>query len=403
MEVTVYNDQCLFKEWIDDNKARLYDMFGNQLKKHGLWIVTITYTAPGCSINAWMHKDKNVVLSAKAKAAMVGDLSAELQWTDKITDKDWCHYSAKSVSNMPKTKTTPVTSEAHAIRLVPKGSHSKSGNRPPNATASGSHNLKHTSPQRHSGYTSPQSPNGRPTRSLSRKQAIGPIGNHMEVSKPDGEITYESDSKSPAVTDSELSPVSSHPEKADVSASRAATPVKYTLQSYPQDPEACDGVVMFYDGLYADPLEWWVEGAKNAASMILGLGKSIREMKTARVEDPDLTHYDFASYDKGVQDQNHPDTDNMNQTIRRENPSPRLDTYDSHDLDYNPDKDEGVHPRSWPAKDPSLRASSFVTNRMSHVSEISKRSNGSPRRPVTLDEKNHRISVPSRERTSYPG
>lgn len=34
-------------------------------------------------------------MSVKAKANMMGELGGELDWTDKLTDKDWSHYTGK--------------------------------------------------------------------------------------------------------------------------------------------------------------------------------------------------------------------------------------------------------------------------------------------------------------------
>lgn len=34
-------------------------------------------------------------MSVKAKANMMGELGGDLDWTDKLTDKDWSHYSGK--------------------------------------------------------------------------------------------------------------------------------------------------------------------------------------------------------------------------------------------------------------------------------------------------------------------
>lgn len=34
-------------------------------------------------------------MSVKAKASMMGELGSELNWTDKLTDKDWSHYSGE--------------------------------------------------------------------------------------------------------------------------------------------------------------------------------------------------------------------------------------------------------------------------------------------------------------------
>jgi len=93
--LTAYNDERLFLAWLDANKSRLYKAYGTELRRYGMWIVTRTHVAPGCSINAWIDDSKEAIVSLKAKAAMLGELGEELNWTDKLTDKDWCHYTAK--------------------------------------------------------------------------------------------------------------------------------------------------------------------------------------------------------------------------------------------------------------------------------------------------------------------
>ena len=93
--LTSYNDETLFQSWLGTNKALLSALHGPQLRRYGLRIITRTYTAPGCSINAWEDKDKEANMSVKAKANMMGELGGELDWTDKLTDKDWSHYSGK--------------------------------------------------------------------------------------------------------------------------------------------------------------------------------------------------------------------------------------------------------------------------------------------------------------------
>ena len=93
--LTSFKDEALFQSWLSANKALLSSSYGPQLRRHGLRIVTKTYTAPNCSINAWEDKDKEANMSMKAKANMMGELGSELDWTDRVTDKDWSHYSGK--------------------------------------------------------------------------------------------------------------------------------------------------------------------------------------------------------------------------------------------------------------------------------------------------------------------
>ena len=94
--LVTYNDENLFRAWLDANRAQLSAIYGEQLRRYGLRIVTRTYTAPRCSINAWDSKDKEASMSVKAKANMVGDLGGDLEWSERNMDKDWSHYSGNS-------------------------------------------------------------------------------------------------------------------------------------------------------------------------------------------------------------------------------------------------------------------------------------------------------------------
>lgn len=94
--LTAYNDERLFLRWLDANKRRLYERYGPQLRKYGSWIVTRTYTCSGASINAWSDSNSATELTARAKAAMLGELGEELDWKDTMSSRDWSQYSAKS-------------------------------------------------------------------------------------------------------------------------------------------------------------------------------------------------------------------------------------------------------------------------------------------------------------------
>ena len=93
--LTSYNDEILFHSWLTANKSLLSLTYGHQLRHHGLIVVTRTYTAPCCSINAWVDRDNEANMSVKAKANMMGELGETLDLTDKLTDQDWSHYSGK--------------------------------------------------------------------------------------------------------------------------------------------------------------------------------------------------------------------------------------------------------------------------------------------------------------------
>ena len=93
--LTSYNDETLFHAWLATNKPKLSTLYGSVLRRHGLHLITRTYTSSGCSINAWNAKDKEVNITMKAKASMLGDLEGDLEWTERLTDKDWSHYYGK--------------------------------------------------------------------------------------------------------------------------------------------------------------------------------------------------------------------------------------------------------------------------------------------------------------------
>ncbi len=93
--LTSYDDETLFRSWLATNRSQLSSLYGAELRRYGLWIVTRTYTCQHCSINAWDSSGKEANMTMKAKANMLGDLGGDLEWTERLTDKDWSHYYAK--------------------------------------------------------------------------------------------------------------------------------------------------------------------------------------------------------------------------------------------------------------------------------------------------------------------
>jgi hypothetical protein len=90
---TAYNDEKLLRQWIAKNKKELSVHHGSQLCRHGLFLVTKTYRTPRASINASMEQGKEILLSAKMKAQILGDDGIKLGLDDHLTDKDWNIYA----------------------------------------------------------------------------------------------------------------------------------------------------------------------------------------------------------------------------------------------------------------------------------------------------------------------
>ena len=91
-----YNDERLFRAWLAANRAALAARHGAELRRYGLWLVTRTHSARGCSINAWFKANRSALVSVKAKAAMLGELGQGLDAADEVFDKDWCHYRSRA-------------------------------------------------------------------------------------------------------------------------------------------------------------------------------------------------------------------------------------------------------------------------------------------------------------------
>jgi hypothetical protein len=90
---TAYNDEKLLRRWVAENKKELSVRHGSQLCRYGLFLVTKTYRTPQASINAWMEKDKEILLSAKAKEQLLGDDGLTLGLNHELSDKDWTLYA----------------------------------------------------------------------------------------------------------------------------------------------------------------------------------------------------------------------------------------------------------------------------------------------------------------------
>ena len=394
VEVTAYNDESLFKEWIEANMAQLYNRFGHQLKKYGLWIVTITYTAPGCSINVWMDKDKDAVLSAKAKAAMVGDFGAELDWTDKITDKDWCHYTAKPATGVAEKRSTAAHSKVQAISLARAGSRQQSRSYSPVGTAKFSRPPV-SAPQRDLSQQRVQSVDDKYSGSLSRKPVISPIGNYTASPTVYREPNNTMIDRGTSPLEREASSSSSITEKPDYTPSQMTTPSTAHAQRALRDPGESQGVVMFYDGIYIDPIEWWIESAKSAAVQAFGLRKNDHDTTNSSGARPhcfaplctDSTSQMEFTYDQGY---------NTGRGYSE-------DRYGDSDVEYYPEKDEGVHPRYWPPRDPGLWANRSAANRISPDCRRSKRGDEPLDRLEQSDRSNRRYTMPYRSTKTGSG
>lgn len=352
MTVTALNDECLFKDWVESNKPFLYSPFGRELKKYSMWVVTVTYTAPGCSINAWLNKDKEALLSAKAKASMVGDYGAQLDWTDQITDKDWCHYSGDPTkwSEKDMKQVTSQPGSTARIQIIPKRSEQRDPTCP--VTKLDIPTMKAATASRNDQQpNSAQDLDGQPASHLAMKADSRPVVNHSSLRSD----THEANA--------ERTPPNEHPVPRPRSSSvdrrngRHRSPSNTGvagMKAPPTSPAKNDGVVLFFDGIRVDQVDWWIEGLKD-------LTFSIFVSSPARPGDGIASHHErHLSKHLSVQ----PPISQLpiwatKETTGREqysllHISSGEKYYSDADEDYNPAKDEGVYPSDWPRKSNSL-------------------------------------------------
>ena len=256
-----------------------------------------------------MDSKTDAVLSAKAQADMAGEFGAELDWTDKLTDKDWCHYTAKPVGALRGSKET---------------SSFKSSTRQMQAD--------------------------------SRKLGSG--------------------SRSP-----------------DAAASSMTSILVTPQQSSPLEPAGSEGMVMFYNGHYADSLEWWVVGAKSVSTSLFGtkLGDAVED---EILEHRGHTRRGAAHCNTCIRVQSIANKDDMKYSTDKRNAKSNLSCDDNFEADYDPEKDEGVHPRHWPPRNPSLRTSRHAEKQTSHVGADFERADFESGHRQSLGERYRRDGIP---------
>ena len=257
------------------------------------------------------------MLSAKAQADMAGEFGAELDWTDKLTDKDWCHYTAQPVGALRGSKGTP--SKSSTRQMQPDSRKLGSGSRSPDAAASSVISI----------LVTPQ-------------------------------------------------------------------------QSSPLEPASSEGVVMFYNGHYADSLEWWFVGAKSVSTSLFGtkLGDG--------VEDDILEHHGHprrgAAYcNTCIRVQSLAHKEDMRYSSNGREATSNLSSDDSFEEDYDPEKDEGVHPQHWPPRNSSLRTSRHPEKRTSRVGADSEHTDLGSSHRQSRGERYRRDGVPHGDMGSSAG
>lgn len=75
-----------------DNALKFLEKYPDEIKYHGLWIVTSIYTTEKCSILMWHEEGKKVDVGFSADVTNIGSLKSDLEWYGASTDAGWSEY-----------------------------------------------------------------------------------------------------------------------------------------------------------------------------------------------------------------------------------------------------------------------------------------------------------------------
>ncbi|KAK3991451.1 hypothetical protein QBC44DRAFT_367904 [Cladorrhinum sp. PSN332] len=86
-----FDSRELSCKWLKKNSAALREDFPD-LKKHGVYISTWTYSASNIHVNAWEGREHRVMLGFQVGATGIGSLGPETSWARGHTSNGWAHF-----------------------------------------------------------------------------------------------------------------------------------------------------------------------------------------------------------------------------------------------------------------------------------------------------------------------
>lgn len=89
-----YYHETPFLNWFSKNAKAILKKFP-EVKRHDVWIVTQTCSAPECSLNAWRAKEKEVAVGFYASASAVAGLEAKGKWYTASDDGGWNYFKGE--------------------------------------------------------------------------------------------------------------------------------------------------------------------------------------------------------------------------------------------------------------------------------------------------------------------
>lgn len=86
-----------FKDWVRDNAVELAKK-RKEVLEYGLWVITSTWVADECAINAWSGAGRGVSVGFKAGVVEIGELAPSGEWWEDGRDGGWIRAKALKVS-----------------------------------------------------------------------------------------------------------------------------------------------------------------------------------------------------------------------------------------------------------------------------------------------------------------
>jgi hypothetical protein len=94
----VTHDQVYHKEpfrtWATANAQTLLRKHPD-VKKHGFYIVTSTFSTTEMSLNAWTNPERKISIGFRSTFVPVGEIAPSSEWYSAESASGWNHYVAK--------------------------------------------------------------------------------------------------------------------------------------------------------------------------------------------------------------------------------------------------------------------------------------------------------------------
>ncbi|KAH8773371.1 ankyrin repeat-containing domain protein [Hyaloscypha sp. PMI_1271] len=89
------NRERIFEDWAKKNEE-VFLKYRKEVQKHGVWIVTSTYSTKKLSLNVWQGREKTVKLSFSVGVQGIANLEPSIEFEEGSHDDGWTHYEGKA-------------------------------------------------------------------------------------------------------------------------------------------------------------------------------------------------------------------------------------------------------------------------------------------------------------------